>query len=1030
MSSINSFRLIKELFTERTLRFVLLIFIVIIVSLVSINLFYIYPSFKRVLIQRTEGEAIRIGQHLSPEFQEQLRDTSNINILPKNRLKIQEILNNFGIHKIKLFDRSGLTVLSSEESDVGKINKNDYFNDIAKGDVVTKVVRKNTKSLEGEILYLDIIETYVPIKQGSSFLGAVEIYYDVTSSIAIMNKQLFISSFLLLGVSLLLMLIVLIPLKKLSKITLQNKDDKKKLVESERNLTGLIDGVSGIILKFDRNGIITFINQYGLEYFGYQTNEILGRHLSKILYSDNFHTSKSQGHFVENIFQNHEGYANHENENFLKNGQKTWVAWTNSPIRNSSGEIDEILCVGIDISARRLAEIKLKETHENTQKILGEMPFGVILVGRNRIIRSANKAAISMMGLENESQVVGQICHNRICPAKECECPILDLGQSIDSAERILIGKNKKKIPIMKTVLAINFNGEDLLLEAFVDITESTLAKYEIEQTNKKLQKAIKKAELLTIEAEGANKSKSQFLANMSHEIRTPMNGVIGMAELLKMTHLDEVQMDYANTLLTSGNSLLKIINDILDHAKIEERKLDLEIINFDLRVTLDELSGIVGPMVETKQIEYINDISPEITSKLKGDPGRLRQILINFVGNAIKFTNRGEVVTKVRIQEENDNNCKLFFSIQDTGIGISKDQIDRLFKPFSQADSSTTRKYGGTGLGLIISKQLIEKMGGQVGVKSIPGKGTEFWFTARFETQAKAKGSPLKISKSIKGKKVFIVDDNQTNRLVLSEELKCWKCHYDDASNGYDALCKLNKAASEKDPFDIVLINMQMPHMNGSDLGKQIKETPGLKKIKMVMMTSIGKRGDASKYEKLGFDAYLIKPVKQAKLLSCLKVLSGNNPQGSSQQSQPIITQYSVAEIEKEQVQILLVEDNRINQKVAINFIKKLGYRAELANNGKQAIQKLRDTRYSLIFMDCQMPEMDGYSATKYIRDKNTDVLDHGVPIIAMTANALTGDRKKSLDAGMNDHLTKPVNPKQIFEMINKWSIKQREIQ
>jgi len=1019
--NISSF---KEIFKQKQLRYILFISIIIIIGLVSINIFYIYPSFKNIIIQQTETEAIRVGEHLSPDFKKHLVGKMYGGQPISFEKETQEILSDFGLYKIKAFDKNGKTILSSNHKDVGKINSKSYFqNIIAKGNVYTKIVKKNEQSLEGETHLLDVVETYVPIMAGNTFLGAFEVYYNITKTVSGLNRKFYISSTLLLGLSGLFMIIVLIPINAMSKSTIQRRETQNALFQSEKSLKQLINGVGGIILRFNKSGIITFINEYGLSYFGYQKKELYGYHLSKILPIEDANLNEPTIDFVKGIFKEPNRYLAHENENVLHNGKKSWVAWTNTPILSEAGIVEEILSVGMDITDRRSAEIRFKEIYKSTRKMLELMPFGVILVGQDRIVRSINKAALSMMELEDEKEIIGQICHNRICPAQECECPVLDLGKSIDSTERILLGKDKKKIPIMKTVLSINLDGEDLLLEAFVDITEINSAKKKIESTNRELESALQKSKKLTIEADSANKAKSQFLANMSHEIRTPMNGVIGMAELLKTTNLNTVQKDYVNNLLVSGNSLLSVINAILDHSKIEEGKLELEKIDFDLRITLDELSDIVAPMAETKGIEYINDISPEITAKLKGDPGRLRQIFVNFVGNAIKFTDKGEVVTTVNVHKETQSSLKLHFAITDTGIGISEDQMERLFKPFSQADSSTTRKYGGTGLGLIISKQLIEKMDGEVGVKSNVGKGTEFWFTAVFEKQAESKPSSIQLPENIKGKRVFVVDDNDTNRRILMEELKYWHCDYNEASNGLEAIKELTIAAKTNVPYDIAILDMQMPEMTGAELGKLIKATPDLKNLKLIMMTSIGKRGDASKFEKLGFDAYLIKPVKQAKLLSCLKALSGNQSIEFEPHSQRIITQHSISEIEKSQIHILLVEDNRMNQKVALSFIKKLGYPVDLSNNGKEAVQQLKTKSYSMVFMDCQMPEMDGYEATRYIRDTDTEVIDHSVPVIAMTANALSGDREKCIAAGMDDYLSKPVKPKQISKMIKKWS-------
>lgn len=885
--------LFNELFKQRSLKYILFSSVSVILCLVSVNMFFIYPSFTKVLIQQTENEAIRVGSHLSKMIKNELVESKKGESFFDSDLHIMEILNDFGLEKLKIFNKDGLTVFSSDSKDIGKINEYTYFRDtVSKGKVYTKLVKKDKTSLEGEMVSVDVVETYIPMMSNSIFSGALEIYYDVTKAKVILDKQFIISSTLLFLLSIIFMVLIFIPLR------------------------GMI----------------------------------------------------------------------------------------------------------INIAERQIADTNLNKLYRNTRQILESMPFGVILVGRDRIIRSANKAAVSMMGLTDEKEITHQICHNKICPAEERNCPVLDLGQKIDNTERTLLGKNGKKIPIMKTVLPITMNDEDLLLEAFVDITEINKAKKKIEETNQRLEKSLQKAEQLTHEAQAANKAKSQFLANMSHEIRTPLNGMIGMAELLGMTELSEIQNDYVETLEISGNSLLSLVNAILDQTKIEEGKLELEAIDFDLRVTLDELSDIAANLAETKGIEYINNVSPDIPSRLKGDPGRLRQILINFVNNAIKFTEQGEVVTKVTLKEEGKNKITLLFTVTDTGIGIPEDRMDRLFKAFSQVDSSMTRKYGGTGLGLLISKQLIEKMGGETGVKSEAGKGSEFWFTAVFEKHDELNPFQLIIPGSVKDKRVLIVDDNKTNRFVLSEQLKYWGCMYDEASNGHKAIEKLITASKQEAPFEIAIIDMQMPGMTGEELGRQIKKNPDIQNTKMIMMTSIGQRGDAKKIEKIGFDAYLIKPVKQAKLLGCLKAISENSPVSFPETPKKIITQYSVSENEKNQIRILLVEDNKINQKVALNIIKKLGYHADLANNGREAVLSLMDKSYDVILMDCQMPEMDGYEAAKYIRDPDSKILKPNVPIIALTAHALTGDREKCLNAGMDDYLTKPVKPKQLSEVLKKW--------
>ncbi len=721
-----------------------------------------------------------------------------------------------------------------------------------------------------------------------------------------------------------------------------------------------------------------------------------------------------------------------QNEEWVRfpDGRLRLLDTLKTPYWGTDGKLAGLLGISRDITARWHAEEQLRDSEANFRAFFESMDDLIFVTTPEGQICHVNQAVERKLNYRAE-ELLGRSLLN-LHPAERHQDAQAMLAALLagerDACLIPLATRDGRLLSVESRVWRGQWNGLDCIFGVSKDLTAEAAAREELLASNALLQEANARANALALQAQSANAAKSEFLANMSHEIRTPMNGVIGMTGLLLDTELTEEQQHYAETIRASGEALLTLINDILDFSKIEAGKLELEILDFDLSALLDDFAASLAQRADEKGLEFLCAAALTVPTRLRGDPGRLRQILTNLTGNAIKFTAHGEVAVFVSLLEETAAEVCLRVEIRDTGIGIPADKLGSLFDKFSQVDASTTRQYGGTGLGLAISRQLAELMGGTIDVTSNPGHGSVFWFTVRLARQTQSLAAESPAPAELHNVRALIVDDNATSRELLVERLLAWGMCPVAVSDGAAALERLEQGLTDGDPFRVALIDLRMPGMDGDVLGRLIRRDARLNTLRMAILPSLVRPGDSRRFQACGFAAYLPKPVRQQELKDLLSAMLrvDQTPQAS-----PILTRHSTREQLWETsagrfagtgARILLAEDNPVNQQLALGIIKKFGLKADAVANGAEALTALTTIPYDLVLMDVQMPVMDGLDASRQIRDPDSAVLDHGIPIIAMTANAMQGDREQCLAAGMNDYVSKPVRPQTLAEALGKW--------
>lgn len=828
----------------------------------------------------------------------------------------------------------------------------------------------------------------------------------------------------------------------------ERKKAEQLLRESEEKYRNILDSIQEGYFEVDLAGNMTFFNESTCRISGLTPEDLYG--INNREFTD-ISTARKMFETFNKAFLTGEPAQLNDYEIIRRDGQKRILELSASLIKDRDGEIIGFRGLVRDVTDKKRSEEKLRKSRMMGQLVMDNIPQFIYWKDESCIYRGCNNNFARVAGVDSPLDIVGKTDYElpwtkeeadrfrgsdlRVMHSGTAEFNNIESQHQADGKQAFL---NSNRIPLVDAsgrVTGLLGSSEDITervkaeeeLRALNEQLEQRVADRtaELEKTNQSLQEAVETTRRYASEAEAASIAKSEFLANMSHEIRTPLNGIIGMTELAMDTSLDDNQKNIFLTISTEANSLLDVINDILDFSKVEAGMLEIESIPFDPRLVIEGVANSMAISAQKKGLELMSFLSPGAPSRLLGDPVRLRQILNNLAGNAVKFTHSGEIYIKAELIEDNENSVKIHFTVQDTGIGIAEEKLESIFDSFSQADGSTTRKYGGTGLGTAISKQLVELMGGEIGVKSRVGQGSIFWFTLEFLKVKQQSASKEEATRELQGLRVLVVDDNINNLYILMEYLVAWGCRPESASCGQDAMTLLRESGPENQ-YEIILIDYQMPDMNGFELAAEIRDMPAYRYTPMLLLTSAGRLGDGQRCKEIGINGYLNKPIKRNDLAKAMQTALKTASKDEDTDLIDLITNRSLLLESSKDVSILLVEDYPTNQKVALKHLQGAGYKVELAEDGRQAVEAARLKNYNLILMDVQMPVMDGYEATRVIR-REEESSGNGsikrVPIIAMTAHALKSNRDDCLNAGMDDYISKPLRKRELISIVEKWT-------